>query len=128
VKVLVCGGRSYRDRDKVFAVLDEIHAVTPIAVIVHGACCTEDNALCGADGLAEAWAVSREVPYRGYPARWRTEGGAAGPRRNERMLGLEHRPPDRIIGLVVAFPGGTGTAHMCGLAKVAGIEVRRVAP
>jgi len=40
----------------------------------------------------------------------------AGPERNAAMLGLG---PD----LVVAFPGGSGTAGMVRLAKAAGVEV-----
>ncbi len=68
------------------------------------------------------------MPYRGYPAPWRNMGRAAGTWRNAEMLRQEHRPCDcarhgTAISLVVAFPGGVGTAHMVKLANMAGIEV-----
>jgi hypothetical protein len=50
-------------------------------------------------------------------AEWETLGRKAGPIRNERML-TEGKPD-----LVVAFPGGRGTAHMTRLAREAGVEV-----
>lgn len=47
-----------------------------------------------------------------------TNGKAAGPIRNQRML--DEGKPD----LVVAFPGGRGTADMVRRAKAAGVPVR----
>lgn len=44
----------------------------------------------------------------------------AGPMRNKQML-VEGKPE-----LVIAFPGGTGTAHMCGIAEAAGVKVLKV--
>jgi len=55
-----------------------------------------------------------------FKAQWDKYGKAAGYRRNARML--EHPAPD----LVVAFPGGPGTANMVMLAKRAGIPVREI--
>jgi len=112
VKLLACGGRDYADRAKVFAVLDAIHKETPIAIVIHGA-------QTGADLLAEAWAKSRKVPYAGHPADFGRLGPSAGPRRNRKMLSWKP-------ALVVAFPGGRGTAHMVGIAKQAGKEVREI--
>jgi hypothetical protein len=51
------------------------------------------------------------------PADWKAHGRAAGPIRNQRMID-EHRPE-----LVVAAPGGRGTADMVRRARAAGIEV-----
>ena len=42
---------------------------------------------------------------------------AAGPKRNQQML--DEAKPD----MVVAFPGGKGTAHMRQIAKAAGVPV-----
>jgi hypothetical protein len=50
-------------------------------------------------------------------ADWAGLGRKAGPIRNEQMLS-EGQPH-----LVVAFPGGRGTAHMVGIARAAGVEV-----
>ena len=55
-----------------------------------------------------------------YPADWDTHGRGAGPIRNKQML--EEGKPD----LVIAFPGGKGTANMIGQAKEAGIPVREI--
>lgn len=52
-----------------------------------------------------------------FPAHWEQEGRAAGPRRNNRTLG-----PD----LVVAFPGGKGTADMVARARAKGVRVKLV--
>ncbi len=75
----------------------------------------------GADLLAAAWARSRGIPARPFPADWNRDGKAAGFLRNVRML-REGRPD-----LVVAFPGGKGTAHMVGLARRAGVAVLEAA-
>ena len=51
-------------------------------------------------------------------ADWETHGRAAGPIRNEKMLTWK---PD----LVVAFPGGVGTADLVRRAEAAGVPVQR---
>lgn len=54
-----------------------------------------------------------------YRADWRRYGDAAGPIRNERML----REEDPL--LLVAFPGGPGTADCCLAAAQMGIRTTR---
>jgi hypothetical protein len=71
----------------------------------------------GADTLAYEWAQARGIPAVVYKADWAKLGRAAGPIRNQRMLG-EGNP-----NLVIAFPGGRGTANMVRLAREAGVEV-----
>jgi len=110
--LLVCGGRDYADRDRVFAALDAMLRKQPALVILHGAA-------TGADTLAEEWAKSRERPYYGVPAEWAKHGPSAGPRRNTAML---HYLPHGVC----AFPGGSGTADMCDQAEAAGLKVWRV--
>lgn len=106
-KVLVCGGRDYQNRDILFRILDASNADRPIDLIIHGAA-------RGADSLAQAWADNRGVRCLQFPADWKTDGKAAGPIRNRRML-LEG--PD----LVLAFPGGKGTADMKKQARKMGV-------
>lgn len=113
--VLVCGGRLYSDRPRVMAELDALHAKEPFTKLVHGAA-------NGADEHAGWWALCRGVPVATYPAEWRKYGRAAGPIRNRKMLAVESPQ------LVVAFPGGTGTADMVRQAKAAGIRVVEIAP
>lgn len=110
MKILVCGGRDYRDRDFVFATLNTVHATEPVTCVVHG------NAP-GADSLANEWATVNNIESSVYPAQWALHGRRAGPIRNARMLAEE---PD--IGYVVAFPGGPGTEDMIRKAKAKGIE------
>jgi hypothetical protein len=71
----------------------------------------------GADALAVQWARGRGIRTRIFRARWESEGPAAGPIRNRRML-KEGRPD-----VVVAFAGGRGTAGMTALARDAGVPV-----
>lgn len=106
MRVLVCGGRDFADRDRVFNALDKLN---PDSIVQGGA--------RGADALAVQWASARGIPYTTIAARWRLYGGAAGPIRNQAMLDL--CKPD----LVLAFPGGRGTADMVTRAVAAGIEV-----
>lgn len=110
ITVLVCGGRSYSDRQKVYRTLSALDAAHgPLEIVEGGA--------SGADTLAQQWAEARGHPTRSFPADWATHGRAAGPIRNEQML-RDGRPD-----LVVAFPGGRGTANMVSLAKAAGVRV-----
>jgi hypothetical protein len=99
VIVLVCGGRTFSDRELVFETLVEIHKLIRIELVIHGDA-------RGADSLADAWAISRCVPRSRHPARWLEHGRGAGHLRNEKML-RELLSMSRYAGcLVVAFPGG----------------------
>jgi hypothetical protein len=118
-RVLVCGGRDYQDWRRVFVELDRLHAERCISLVIHGAC-IQRGMLSGADRWAEAWARAREVPYLGVPARWRVDDRAAGPKRNAHML-AEWKPD-----VVVAAPGGRGTADMVRRAREVGVEVIEV--
>lgn len=113
LKVLVCGGRDYSRKAYLDATLDELHADRPFSIVIHGAA-------RGADTLAGEWAVTRGVGFRSYPAEWDKYGKSAGHIRNQRMLDAES--PD----LVVAFPGGRGTADMVARARLAGVPVMEI--
>jgi hypothetical protein len=113
VTVLVCGGRDFLDEVAVFDVLDEIHRKSTISKLVHGAA-------RGADYLAGSWARNRGVTEVKCPADWSIHGKAAGPIRNRAML-RDYSPE-----LVVAFPGGKGTADMLAAASAAGVASLRV--
>jgi hypothetical protein len=108
--ILICGGRDYADVRALNEALDAIHRKNNVTRLIHGAA-------HGADSLAAAWALSRGIPAIAFPADWNKDGKAAGFVRNARML-RDGRPE-----LVVAFPGGKGTAHMVKLARAAGVAV-----
>lgn len=120
MRILVCGGRDYDN----WEVLDNTlwkfwwsrdSLADPLVIITGDA--------VGADWLARAWAkmlLDDHVIYEGYPADWKTHGKAAGAIRNQEML--DKGRPD----LVVAFPGGKGTADMVARARKAGVPVREI--
>lgn len=110
IRVIVTGGRTYTDRDRIFAALDALHSAREIAALATGAA-------AGADHLADAWAITRGVEHHRYAPDWQQHGRAAGPIRNSEML--KAFAPD----VVIAFPGGRGTADMVAKARAAGVEV-----
>lgn len=149
-KLLICGGRNYgniklvpRDssgnydrnspifhlkRDEYLNVCSNIDKVIiekgmtepeynmplPELCIIHGGA-------TGADTCADDWCVINfHTNVRVYPADWNKYGKRAGIIRNIEMLDKE--TPD----MVLAFPGGVGTAHMVREARARGIEVREV--
>src|ERR1700744_5243367 len=118
-RVLVTGGRFYKDCRHVFEELEDLLATYGEIHVVHGACCTKESpqSLRGADRWAQEWAQVNQMPYTGIPARWMQYGKAAGAMRNRQMAKLR-------IDLVLAFPGGTGTSNMVDEATQAGIRVR----
>jgi hypothetical protein len=114
VRVLVCGGRDYNDRDRIWNTLCEIDASQKIDTVIHGGA-------TGADNEGMIWAQTMDRLHAPFAAEWRRFGNRAGPIRNQRML--DEGKPD----LVVAFPGGRGTTDMVRRAKAAGVPVREIA-
>ena len=108
------GGRTYRFASRVTAALDALdRGEARITALAHGGC-------SGADECAEGWAVATGTPTTRYKANWTQEGVKAGPLRNGRML-REFRPD-----VVLAFPGGKGTADCVRQARALGIRVIEV--
>ncbi len=95
MRVLVCGGRHYKDKDALWIALDRLHEIEQITYLTHGDA-------KGADRLAGKWAKDRKVKVKPYPI----EKGEDGFARNERML------KDSLPQLCIHFPGGAGTADM----------------
>ncbi len=71
----------------------------------------------GTDSAAADFATVNFCKLEEYPADWKMFGRIAGYIRNKQML-FEGKPD-----LVVAFPGGKGTAMMVALANSAGVKV-----
>jgi len=110
-------------------VLDHYHAQRPFSVVIHGAA-------FGADSLAGEWAEARGIAPIPFPAEWenfavfpciirtrrdgRKYNAAAGGQRNARML-AEGKPD-----VVIAFPGGSGTADMKRQARAVGVPVLEI--
>jgi len=111
MKVVVCGGRDFRGPGQVWRALDRLHAEHRFTDLMQGGCPT------GVDRFAKEWRATKPE-IRGWQcdADWVNDGPSAGPRRNARMI--EWKPD-----LVIAFPGGRGTADMVRQAWAAGIVV-----
>ena len=121
IKLLVCGGRDFNDQRYVSQKLDQvcqergwwgeygpISSPVPLCLIHGGA--------RGADMCADYWGTADYLVIQVFPANWDKYGKAAGYIRNKEML-------DQHPDLVVAFPGGKGTAMMVDIATKAGVEV-----
>ena len=113
MKVLVCGGRDFRNRKLAFAALDQLDREYKFSVVI-------DGMARGADEFGFDWAISRGVVTERYAADWDKHGRAAGFIRNKEML------VKGVPDMVVAFPGGIGTANMIKQAEAAGILVKRI--
>lgn len=111
MRVIVCGGRDYFDRETLFKDLDCMNADkdAPIEMVITGGA-------SGADNLANIWARKHGIPTVECFANWEFYGKRAGWIRNNTMADLK---PD----VVLAFQGGRGTAMMIEIARARGIEV-----
>jgi hypothetical protein len=121
-RVLVCGGRDYDNRERLFRVLDQALQSATMAgksfTLIHGGA-------RGADTLAHVWATERKITDEGgnvrvYHANWERDKKAAGPIRNKLMLTNEHPH------VIVAFKGGNGTAHMMKIGREARVPVLEI--
>jgi hypothetical protein len=88
MKIIITGSRNFDNYDLLEYTLD----VLPIDFIVVGDA-------RGADKLARDYAKEKHLDCQVYSANWDTEGRAAGPLRNQRMLDAH---PD--AEMVIAFP------------------------
>lgn len=109
IKILVCGGRDFNNKDDLYKCLDNCmnRFGRTGMIIIHGAA-------KGADSLAGQWANENNVEEWKFPITkedWKKHGKAAGPIRNEQMF--NESEPDYVF----VFPGGNGTKHMKSYAK-----------
>lgn len=109
-RILVCGGRNLEPELWVLAWLRKY--LQPEDVVIHGGA-------RGADSIAGDFATGMGCEVLVFPAEWGKHGYAAGPIRNQQMI--DEGKPD----LVLAFPGGRGTADMVRRAEAAKIKVIR---
>ena len=101
MRILVCGGRDYKDQNAVNLALDRVKSqYGTIEVVIHGGA-------SGADDFGAQWGHKHATKgHLRFNADWNRHGKAAGPIRNERMI--QEGEPDGCI----AFPGGRGTKDM----------------
>lgn len=114
-RILICGGRNFTDADLLRRTMEQV------LPYVGDKFCIINGLARGADMLAHAWAFHVGIPSICVPANWNYYGNkAAGPIRNQWMLDFCF--PD----LVIALPGGAGTADMVSRSRLAGVDVWEV--
>lgn len=111
-RLIVCGGRGYNDFIQMHRCLSSLHEKVGIEEIIEGGA-------TGADSMANYWATYHGIKVTTILANWDAHGKSAGAIRNKEMLDMK---PDGVV----AFPGGTGTAHMIKIAKEAAIPVWQI--
>ncbi|MFO7295318.1 MAG: DUF2493 domain-containing protein [Clostridia bacterium] len=115
--IVVCGGRFYTDKQRVFDTLDKMYSNSIDTFVV-----VEGGSSYGADSFARQWVRRRKLEGKNVEcitvkANWKLYGKAAGPIRNQQMID-DYRPEK-----VLAFPGHKGTKDMIARARKAGIPV-----
>lgn len=125
MRVVVCGGRGFKDRDFIFRHLSRLDKERgPIVEVMEGGA-------PGTDKIAGEWADENGRRHVRDEAAWedlavpgavravRADGTEynvlAGFQRNQRMA-------DSRLDLVIVFPGGRGTADMARRARCAGVN------
>ncbi len=115
-RIIVCGGRDFRDKQKCFSVLEEVlgRYKTDELEIVSGHA-------SGADSFGEEYAKLNGIKSSVFKPEWKRYGRAAGPIRNKEML----KYAEEETPIVVAFWDGTsrGTKNMISVAQNDGAEV-----
>ena len=117
MKVLVCGGRDFNDYNLLSSWMIELFVK---ALLVPEDVTIISGHARGADKLGERFANANNCKLLIFPADWDKHGRAAGHIRNQQMI--DEGKPD----LVVAFPGGAGTADMIRRAKKHNLRVIEV--
>lgn len=123
MRVLICGGRdiprhiafNWLDRNLGDYLMDATGCYSGLTVthIIQGGA-------RGADEGAKDWAKSENIQCLEFRADWKHHGKAAGPIRNRKMI--DEGKPD----IVLALPGGKGTANMIKQAYERGLDVIEV--
>ena len=115
-RVIVCGGRDFKDRAKCFETLKALLNDKDIEIVSGHA--------SGADSFGEDFAKENGIKVTIFKPDWKRFGRAAGPIRNKSMLdyAAEKTP------VVVAFWDGKskGTKNMISLAEKVSAEVHVV--
>lgn len=113
--IIVCGGRNFKNKNRLFKELDLIKKELGGVFIIHGGA-------KGADSLAEEWCLLNNVPFERFEADW-SVGKHAGILRNRLMLNIFLSFSKENRGYIVAFPGGRGTNNMVSITINAGEKV-----
>lgn len=111
MRVLICGGRNWVDKD---AIRRELEKFSKDTVVIEGEA-------RGADTLGREVAEEMGFEVEAYPADWEQYGKAAGPIRNKEML-IQGKP-DMVLAFHRRISESKGTTHMMKIANKAGVVV-----
>ena len=111
MKIIIAGGRNFRDYDKLRESCDNILVNQKEVEIVSGTA-------AGADTLGERYAQEKGYEVKKFPAQWDLYGKSAGYKRNQQMA-------EYADGLIAFWDGKSkGTKHMIDIANNMGLKVR----
>lgn len=111
MKVIIAGGRDFKDYNKLKQVCDyHLQNTTDIEIV--------SGTANGADKLGERYGVDHNYTVKRFPADWDGNGKSAGYIRNKQMA--------EYADYLIAFWDGVskGTGHMIDLAKSNELEIR----
>jgi len=121
--IAITGGRDVHPSTASLRSFASLVQATRAALVVHGDCRT------GVDQVVAEYLVrTTDVAVEGWPADWKRYRRWAGPRRNKLMLEQDRREwggenRETLVDLLVAWPGGVGTADCTESAHRLGILV-----
>lgn len=111
MKVIIAGGRDFKDYNRLKEVCDKILINQNKIEIVSGTA-------GGADTLGERYAQEKGYEVKKFPAKWDEYGKKAGYLRNQEM-------GEYADGLIAFWDGQSkGTKHMIDIANKNGLKVR----
>ena len=111
MKVIIAGGRDFKDYNRLKEVCDKILINQNNIEIVSGTA-------GGADTLGERYAQDKGYEVKKFPAKWDEYGKKAGYLRNQEM-------GEYADGLIAFWDGKSkGTKHMIDIANKKGLKVR----
>ena len=110
-RILICGGRSFSSHEHFHKMIAMVQGQFAPRF------CIFEGGANGADRMAQLWAKMNGYPQATMPANWAYYGFGAGTKRNTDML--DFFLPD----VVIAMPGGTGTANMVKQSLERGIPI-----
>lgn len=116
--VVVTGGRDFYEWRKLWRELHKLRGEIDVLLV---------GDADGADAAARHWAHAHKVNHLTAYADWDAYGPPAGPRRNGALISYARAlaPSDSHI-VVIAAPGGKGTADCVRQARAAGLYVKEI--
>ena len=109
-RIAFAGGVDCNDHQRIWAVLDKVHAKHPDMVLLHG------GTPRGAEKIAACWADHRKVAQVVFKPDWTGHRKAAPFKRNDQLL-------DAMPIGVIVFPGSGVTDNLADKAKAIGIPL-----